>query len=300
MQILWLMAVDSAGISTRLMRPSTAPAAAREGGAAVGMLRNRLGWRRFSFIDRKIATWRCSAAEGPSCIFVGPIDNASKETLEALYHQARDSYYSGKPLIVDDMFDKIELKLRLYGSKSVVKYPRCSLRKQAAYADAEEDPSQVLALASIWILLFTFGTFVFLLPTLLAVSTTSTDAFSSRVIIDNVVSPLHWLSATNTFLLVGLGFLVGIPISSASVQALKGLLANDLVALKGYCPHCGEEVFAFVKSGKSHQQPHRTECHVCGSFLEFRTKLEKYPGKNWVYGRIYLLPSSNSGRRRWG
>lgn len=30
-----------------------------------------------------------------------------------------------------------QLKLRSYGSKSVVKYPRCSLRRQSTYADAE-------------------------------------------------------------------------------------------------------------------------------------------------------------------
>ncbi|KAG1339235.1 putative PGR5-like protein 1B, chloroplastic [Cocos nucifera] len=77
------------------------------------------------------------APKGPSCLFVGPIETASKEMLEALYQQARDSYYSGNPLIIDDMFDKVELKLRLYGSKSVVKYPRCSLRRQSTYADAE-------------------------------------------------------------------------------------------------------------------------------------------------------------------
>jgi hypothetical protein len=35
------------------------------------------------------------------------------------------------------MFDRVELKLRWYGSKSVVKYPRCSLLRQSTYADAE-------------------------------------------------------------------------------------------------------------------------------------------------------------------
>lgn len=75
--------------------------------------------------------------EGPSCLFIGPIESASQETLEALYRQARDAYYSGKPLIVDDMFDRVELKLRWYGSKYVVKYPRCSLRQHSTYADAE-------------------------------------------------------------------------------------------------------------------------------------------------------------------
>ncbi|RWW62029.1 hypothetical protein BHE74_00030869 [Ensete ventricosum] len=50
------------------------------------------------------------AADAPSCLYVGPIESASKEMLEALYQQARDSYYNGKPLIVDAMFDKIEVQ----------------------------------------------------------------------------------------------------------------------------------------------------------------------------------------------
>lgn len=74
---------------------------------------------------------------GPSCIYVGPLQTATQETLEALYSQARDAYYRGEPLIVDDMFDRVELKLKWYGSKSVVKYPRCSIRRQSTYADAE-------------------------------------------------------------------------------------------------------------------------------------------------------------------
>lgn len=113
--------------------------------------------------------------------------------------QARDSYYSGRPLIVDDMFDKVEvnhssffsnnsplhakvevnrfsyllsshescmhllqLKLRLYGSKSVVKYPRCSLIRQSTYADAEVTISQhqiarLLYWLAVFIILSTFG-----------------------------------------------------------------------------------------------------------------------------------------------
>lgn len=85
--------------------------------------------------DRELL--RPLVSEGPSCIFVGPIETANQETLEALYRQARDAYYSGTPLIVDDMFDRIELKLRWYGSKYVVKYPRCSLLRQSTYADAQ-------------------------------------------------------------------------------------------------------------------------------------------------------------------
>ncbi|KAF5780811.1 putative oxidoreductase [Helianthus annuus] len=82
--------------------------------------------------DRQSATQLL--VEGP-CIFVGPIERASQETLEAFYRQ--DSYYSGKPLIVDDMFDRVELQLRWYGSTYVVRYPHCSLRQQSTYVDAQ-------------------------------------------------------------------------------------------------------------------------------------------------------------------
>ncbi|GKC12774.1 PGR5-like protein 1B, chloroplastic isoform X1, partial [Tanacetum coccineum] len=71
-----------------------------------------------------------------------------------------------------------------------------------------------------------------------------------------------------------------------------GLWENDLVALKGACPNCGEEVFAFVASKPFNNSPHKADCHVCGCLLEFRTKVERsiaQPGKRWVYGRIYLI-----------
>lgn len=95
-----------------------------------------------------------------------------------------------------------------------------------------------------------------------------------------------------------LGSIIGFPIASASVGALQGLWKNDLVALKGACPNCGEEVFAFLKAEKSNHSPHRADCHVCGSRLEFQTKVEQSisrPGRRWVYGRVYLIRQ----RQRW-
>ncbi|KAM3406130.1 hypothetical protein ACQJBY_000275 [Aegilops geniculata] len=112
-----------------------APAAAAAAPVAPG--NGRLGRPRAPRVGLRVCAAAAGAGEGPSCLYVGPIETASQEMLEALYRQARDSYYSGQPLIVDDMFDKVELKLRVYGSPSVVKYPRCSLKRQSAYADAE-------------------------------------------------------------------------------------------------------------------------------------------------------------------
>ncbi|KAJ7012618.1 PGR5-like protein 1B [Populus alba x Populus x berolinensis] len=212
--------------------------------------------------------------EGPSCIFVGPIETASQETLEALYCQARDAYYSGKPLIVDDMFDRVELKLRWYGSKSVVKYPRCSLRRQSTYSDAEEDISQAFALASIWILFLTIGSSACAFPIIYTIGLAYQNAFGSGIAHGSQAPIIGFLATVNGILFMAVGSLIGYPIASASVKVLQGLWRNDLVALRGACPNCGEEVFAFVKSDQSNDSPHRADCHVCESLLEFRTKVE--------------------------
>ncbi|KAK3018878.1 hypothetical protein RJ639_002830 [Escallonia herrerae] len=216
-----------------------------------------------------------AVAEGPSCLFVGPIETASKETLEALYRQAREAYYSGKPLIVDDMFDRVELRLRWYGSKDVVKYPRCSIRRQSTYADAEEDPSQVFALASVWLLFLGFGCSACLVPILYTIGQAYQDASSSVYTYSSQASALEFLATLNSILFMMLGSMIGYPVASASVGALRGLWQNDLVALKGACPNCGDEVFAFVRSDQSNNSPHRLDCHVCECSLEFRTKVER-------------------------
>jgi hypothetical protein len=71
------------------------------------------------------------------------------------------------------------------------------------------------------------------------------DAFTSIFVLEQWRSPLEMLhTASNTFL-VGIGYLIGYPVVSVSVKALQGLWTNDLVALKGSCPNCGEEVGPF-------------------------------------------------------
>ncbi|XP_021720836.1 PGR5-like protein 1B, chloroplastic [Chenopodium quinoa] len=239
-------------------------------------------------------------SEGPSCIFVGPVETASQETLEALYRQAKDSYYSGKPLIMDDMFDRVELKLRWYGSKYVMKYPRCSLRRQSTYADAQEDPSQVFALASVWFLILAFGGAVCLVPMLYTINLAYQDALNSETVYSSHPAAVEFLGMLNTVLFILLGSIIGCPIASASARALQGLWRNDLVALKGACPNCGEEVFAFVRSDHSHSSSHRSDCHVCECRLEFRTKAEQSIsklGRRWVHGRVYLISDRRSRRR---
>uniref|UniRef100_A0A7N0UJ71 Uncharacterized protein n=1 Tax=Kalanchoe fedtschenkoi TaxID=63787 RepID=A0A7N0UJ71_KALFE len=230
-------------------------------------------------------------AEGPYCVLVGPIETERKERLEALYCQARDAYYSGQPIIVDDMFDKVELKLRWYGSKSVVKYPRCSIRRHSAYADAEEDPPQSAALASIWMLILTFGGSACLLPILYSVELAYQIAFDLGHSHGDQAPGMGFLSMVNGVLFIILGCVIGYPIASASIGVLQELWRKDLVALRGACPNCGEQVFAFLRSDQSNSNSHRASCHVCDCSLEFRTKIEPKAtsGRRWVYGRIYLV-----------
>ncbi|KAG4945246.1 hypothetical protein AAZX31_15G036500 [Glycine max] len=232
---------------------------------------------------------------GPSCIYVGPLHTATQETLEALYSQARDAYYSGDPLILDDMFDRVELKLKWYGSKSVVKYPRCSIRRHSTYADADEDLSMAIALAGLWSLFLALGCSACVWPIYYTVSTAYQKAFDSGLSYDSPASVLGLLFVVNSIIFMTLGLAIGYPVASASVKVLQGLWRNDLAALKGSCPNCGEEVFAFVRTDKANNSSHRADCHVCECLLEFRTKVEQSAlrlGRQWVYGRIYLVRRS--------
>lgn len=178
-------------------------------------------------------------SEGPSCILVGPIETASQETLEALYRQAREAYYNGNPLIVDDMFDRVELKLRLYGSKYVVKYPRCSLRRQSAYADAQDDPPQMVALASVWFLIFVFGGSVCLVPMLYTISLAYQDAFNSAMLDSSQSTSMELLGMLNCALFMLLGYVIGCPIASAS--------GNILLPFYFHC--CMQCRFVYIQTG---------------------------------------------------
>nr|PNR62692.1 hypothetical protein PHYPA_001116 [Physcomitrium patens] len=235
-----------------------------------------------------VASMAGSCSDAPSCIFVGPIETAEKTRLEALYQQARDSYYSGQPLVVDDMFDKVELQLRWHGSKLVLKYPRCSLRRFTAYADAEVDPSQMRALATVWSLLLAVGLGVAVgLPVLIA----TYMEFNSHE------PGTFVLLYTNGAFLSLASFLVGAPIALAAMNQLQALGRGDLVALKGCCPNCGEEVYTFVKPDHSSSKVrHESECHICERQLVFQATLHPSKsglGQPWAHGRVYLMTRAN-------
>ncbi|CAJ2678773.1 unnamed protein product [Trifolium pratense] len=177
----------------------------------------------------------------------------------------------------------------------------------------QEDLSMVLALASTSTVFLAFGSLACLGPISYTVGMAYQDAFDSGLSYRSQASAFEFLGSVNSILFIVLGFVIGQNNISTQlkcqalifdkfgsiVKVLHGLWRNDLAALRGACPNCGEEVFAFVRMDRNFDSPHRTDCHVCECLLEFRTNVERSVsrlGRQWVYGRIYLV--SPRGRSR--
>jgi hypothetical protein len=94
--------------------------------------------------------WDTRGVEGPSCYVLPPLEEATREDLEKVYKQAKNTYFSGQPVIEDKMFDEIERRLRQMGSEYARKYPRCSRRDMKIYGDLETDEPQMRALENVW------------------------------------------------------------------------------------------------------------------------------------------------------
>ncbi|XP_027905616.1 uncharacterized protein LOC114165151 [Vigna unguiculata] len=136
-----------------------------------------------------------------------------------------------------------------------------------------EDISMVFALASTWAMFLAFGSLACVGPISYTVGMAYQNAFDSGVSLGSQIPGVGFLALLNNFIFLGLGVIIGYPIASASVKVLQGLWRSDLVALKGVCPNCGEEVFAFVRMDRNIESPHRANCHVCECVLEFRIEV---------------------------
>lgn len=84
----------------------------------------------------------------------------------------------------------------------------------------QEDLSQVFALASIWILIFAFGSSACLLPAIYTFSLAYQDSFST-ISYTTQASSLGFLSTVNGVLLMALGSVIGYPVASAAGNSYK-------------------------------------------------------------------------------
>ncbi|KAI5055807.1 hypothetical protein GOP47_0029328 [Adiantum capillus-veneris] len=176
-----------------------------------------------------------------------------------------------------------------------MKYPRCSLKRLSVYADAEVDNSQVMALTSIWIMFLALGLVTALGPPACALSKVCKETVHNQFFHNSLTLTSDTGSTVNMAVLIAGGLAIGVPVTAAAWGALKGLWKGDLVALKGSCPSCGEEVYAFVRADNSLHPRHKTECHVCEHPIVFHATVERAVsvfGRPWAYGRVYLARRS--------
>jgi hypothetical protein len=96
-----------------------------------------------------------------------------------------------------------------------------------------------MALSSIWMLLLLFGTSAFLVPSLYTLSLAFGDAFGARYLLYGTKS-LDAITRVNDLALVGMGYLVGYPIASASGKKLilsAGIWSFTFTISCGNIPH---------------------------------------------------------------
>ena len=199
--------------------------------------------------------WDVPSIEGPSCIRLPPIEAATVSELEALYAQAKNTYFSGQPVVDDAMFDNIERRLRYLGSDAAVKYPRCSRQDMRVYSDASCDVEQMDALAGTWLFFAALGV------GMVAVDFGEAIREGIGAVAGGGVAHGAAAAAHGSFRPPVIG-LLGIFLANGGLERFGRLRAGQTVAMKGDCPSCGEEVYAFMP-GNAPTARVECECHVC-------------------------------------
>ena len=241
-------------------------------------------WDGEKYDMTEMGMWDVPSIEGPSCIRLPPIEAAPIDELETLYAQAKNTYFSGQPVVDDAMFDIIERRLRYLGSDAAVKYPRCSRRDMRVYSDANCDVEQMNALAGTWLVLISMG--------IAMVALDFGDVICSGI---GAVSGSGIEGPHGNFRppLIGL---LGVFLASGGWERFGRLREGHTVAMKGDCPSCGEEVYAFLPGNRPTARLD-CECHVCERRLTFRAEVAKSENAKWrrvATGRIYLVGGGDS------
>jgi hypothetical protein len=263
--------------------------------------------------------WDTLGIEGPSCFVLPPLERATREDLERVYAQAKNTYFSGQPVVDDAMFDKIERRLKYLGSDVARKYPRCSRRDMRVYSDAETDREQMWALAAAWFSLALLGAALVGLDFAEAIRGGVLGNLSGELLAggggsasfgEDSASAAARLGGGGVFGGLGrppvLGFL-GVFLAQGGWAKLASLREGSVVALTGDCPNCGERVYAFAPGDKPETR-RKSECHVCERGVVFNAAVvgdKTSPFRRAATGRIYLVSraddyydESNANRAR--
>ena len=237
-------------------------------------------WDGEKYDMAEMGMWDVPSIEGPSCIRLPPIEAATVEELEALYAQAKNTYFSGQPVVDDAMFDTVERRLRYLGSDAAVKYPRCSRRDMRVYSDASFDVEQLDSLAGTWLALVALGCAMVVLD--------FGDAMRAGV--GAVAGGDIGGPQGSSFRPPVIG-LLGVFLANGGWERFGRLRDGNTVAVKGECPSCAEEVYAFLPGNRAVARV-ECECHVCERRLAFRVEVAKSENAKWrrvATGRILSL-----------
>ena len=278
--------------SSRRSRACRPPARTSRGPAPLRAGRRSKGGPSSSYVETwdgskydmgQMGMWDVEGIEGPSCIRLPPLDLATRDDLERVYLQAKNTYFSGQPVVDDQMFDEIERRLRYLGSDVARKYPRCSRRDMRIYSDAEPDEAQMDALAWTWLSFAALGALLIALDVRDAIADSSFSAAATAT-----------ATATATAMATRrppVFAVVGAFLARSGWEKYAKLREGTTVAVTGDCPNCAERVYAFVPANKPEVRV-KSECHVCERGVVFHAKVAKSDASRWgrvATGRIYLV-----------
>ena len=181
----------------------------------------------------------------------------------------------------DAHFDAIERRLRVLDSAAVVRGPRCSLRGMRVYSDAVPDSEQMANLAILW---------------------SAIGGGAALAAIGGIVS-LSRIPDDGLAAVPGAAFaaLIAATMGTTAVSSLQRIGEGRVAALRGSCPACGEELYAFVDPprprpemcDKQSEVDHPSECHVCGASVVFMARRLDAASPS-LHGRIYLKARGRS------
>lgn len=158
---------------------------------------------------------------------------------------------------------------------------------------AQADTSQLVVLTALWLSLLLAGA---------GAATAALVAHRPTTLLGLAAAwaPQQHQQPPQPLLLLG-----GAALVAVASRALARLQSTTVVALKGDCPACGEECYAFVTcahdnstGGRVPHACHAQDCHVCGRPLRFEVRiLEGGRGQPWPWqrraaGRITLVAES--------
>ncbi|MBA0796719.1 hypothetical protein Gohar_007462 [Gossypium harknessii] len=192
-------------------------------------------------------------------MYISLIEDALVSTIfagsdEQKFLEASMAYVSGKPILSDEEFDELKMRLKMEGSEIVVEGPRCSLRSRKVYSDLSVDYLKMFLL-NVPATVVALGLFFFL------------DDLTGFEI-------TYLLELPEPFSFIFTWF-AAVPLIVYLAQSLTKVVVNDSLILKGPCPNCGTENVSFfgtILSISSGGTTNTLKCSNCETTLEYNAK----------------------------